>query len=61
MAENGSRVAEVSTKNRSPVLDERDAESSSFSSGGDAQAGVKGIEAISQTWTQWALIMAYVG
>ena len=27
----------------------------------DAQAGVKGIEAISQTWSKWALISAYVG
>jgi hypothetical protein len=27
----------------------------------DAQVGVKNIEAISQTWTQWALISAYLG
>lgn len=27
----------------------------------EAQAGVKGIEAISQTWTKWALIFAYLG
>lgn len=27
----------------------------------DAQAGVKQIEAISQTWTKWSLIIAYVG
>ena len=26
-----------------------------------AQAGVKGIEAISQTWTKWALVSAYLG
>ena len=27
----------------------------------DAQTGVKGIEAISQIWTKWSLIFAYVG
>ena len=27
----------------------------------EAQAGVKGIEAISQTWTKWALVFAYLG
>lgn len=27
----------------------------------DIQAGVQIIEAISQTWTQWSLISAYVG
>lgn len=27
----------------------------------EAQAGVKGIEAISQTWTKWALAFAYLG
>lgn len=27
----------------------------------EAQAGVKGIEAISQTWTKWSLVFAYVG
>ena len=27
----------------------------------DAQLGVKHIEAISQTWTRWSLISAYVG
>ena len=27
----------------------------------EAQTGVKGIEAISQTWTQWSLVIAYLG
>ena len=27
----------------------------------EAQAGVKGIEAISTTWTKWSLIVAYIG
>lgn len=27
----------------------------------EAQAGVKQIEAISQTWTKWSLIAAYIG
>lgn len=27
----------------------------------DIQRGVKNIEAISQTWTQWSLISAYIG
>ena len=34
---------------------------SSLSSDDDAQAGVKAIEAVSQTWSKWSLIMAYVG
>ena len=27
----------------------------------DAQHGVKNIEAVSQTWTKWALVAAYAG
>ena len=27
----------------------------------DTQTGVKNIEAISQTWTRWSLITAYLG
>lgn len=34
---------------------------SSVSSDDDTQAGVKNIEAISQTWSKWALVSAYVG
>ncbi|KAL6717146.1 hypothetical protein ACLMJK_005061 [Lecanora helva] len=37
------------------------AESRSSISTDDAQAGVKNIEAISQTWTAWSLIIAYFG
>ena len=33
---------------------------SSFSSD-ETQTGVKGIEAVSQTWTEWSLIAAYLG
>ena len=33
---------------------------SSFNSE-DVQAGVKNIEAVSQTWTHWSLIAAYFG
>ena len=36
-------------------------ERSSSSSDDDPQAGVKNIEAISQTWTKWSLVFAYVG
>lgn len=49
---NGPDVGQVAIANE----DDR----SSLSSG-DAQTGVKGIEAISQTWTQWSLIAAYLG
>lgn len=45
-------------KNRSLVVQD---ESSSLSSDEDAQAGVKNIEIISQTWSNWALIAAYAG
>ena len=38
-----------------------DAASSSSFVSDDAQTGVKGIEAISQTWTQSSLITAYLG
>lgn len=41
----------------SPVEDER----SSISSNDDTQAGVKRIEAVSQTWTTGSLVLAYVG
>ncbi|KAL8775382.1 MAG: hypothetical protein Q9209_000390 [Squamulea sp. 1 TL-2023] len=48
-----------------PTLSDReygreDDDGSSFSSH-DTQRGVKNIEAISQTWTKWALVAAYVG
>ncbi len=33
---------------------------SSFTSD-EAQNGVKNIEAVSQTWTHWSLIIAYLG
>ena len=47
-------------KNRSLVVQDGDGRSS-LSSDEDAQAGVKNIEIISQTWTTWALIAAYAG
>ena len=37
------------------------ADDASSLSSADAQAGVKGIEAISSTWTKTSLIIAYVG
>ena len=42
---------------------ERDDDSASFTSDDSIsiQAGVKGIEAISRSWTEWALIAAYTG
>ncbi|KAG7005405.1 hypothetical protein G7Y79_00020g049330 [Physcia stellaris] len=47
-------------KNRTLVVQHEDGRSS-LSSDEDAQAGVKNIEIISQTWTTWALIAAYAG
>ena len=41
------------------AVDARDDLSSATSN--EAQAGVKGIEAISTTWTKWSLIVAYAG
>ncbi len=41
-----------------PIVEEDDRSSlSSY----EAHAGVKGIEAISSTWSKWALIFAYIG
>ena len=45
-------------KNQVPV--EREFDQASFSSD-DTQTGVKTVEAVSQTWTQSALIAAYLG
>ena len=39
----------------------RDADEQSSLSSDEAQAGVKNIEAISQAWTKWSLIAAYLG
>lgn len=52
----GARVEE--NKSNAYVPDEDDRSSMSSY---DAQAGVKGIEAISQSWTKWALAFAYLG
>ena len=38
-----------------------DGEDSSSLSSGEYQPGVKNIEAVSQTWTMWALYMVYAG
>lgn len=38
-----------------------DADDQSSLSSYEPQAGVKSIEAISQTWTKWSLIAAYLG
>ena len=45
-------------KNQAPV--EREFDQASFSSD-ETQTGVKTVEAVSQTWTQSALIAAYLG
>ena len=58
MAEAGEPSAS-SGNSASTIVSDGD-DRSSFSSK-DAQQGVKGIEAISQTWTQWSLIAAYLG
>ena len=42
-------------------IDESHEEDRHSSSLDDAQIGVKNIEAISQTWTKWSLIFAYLG
>ena len=46
--------------NKNQALIDQD-EGSSMSSDDDAQAGVKTIEIISQTWTKWSLLSAYIG
>ena len=51
-------VVDEPDKNQS--LDHYD-DRSSLSSDDDAQAGVKAIEAVSQTWSKWSLLMAYLG
>ena len=38
-----------------------DACSQSSMTSDDTQNGVKGIEAVSQTWTKWSLVVAYLG
>ena len=39
----------------------RDADDQFSLSSSEPQAGVRNIEAISQTWTKWSLIVAYLG
>jgi hypothetical protein len=39
----------------------RDAYDGSSMSSDEAQAGVKGVEAVALTWTYWSLVAAYVG
>ena len=53
-----SMSAEQSSKANS--LGDHHDDQSSLSSD-DTQAGVKNIEAISQTWTKWSLVAAYAG
>lgn len=69
----GDPAASGHAAGKGPVEERADAVVSSSSSstsasasvaGSDtesAQTGVKGIEAISQTWTQWSLVIAYLG
>ena len=58
MAEITQETAPHYDKHQVPVGHEDDR--ASFSSD-ETQTGVKNIEAISQTWSQWALIAAYLG
>ena len=56
--------AEASTRTQhdkdQTYIHNHDDDQSSLSSD-NTQAGVKNIEAISQTWTKWSLISAYLG
>ena len=58
---------EESVEDRTSTRPDKDAsiapevESRSSISSDESQSGVKNIEAVSQTWTQWSLIVAYVG
>ena len=58
MSSVGEAASTEPSKNQ-PLVDQD--ERSSVSSDDDAQAGVKNIEIISQTWTKWALLSAYIG
>ena len=58
MAEASKESMPHHDKNQVPV--EREFDQASFSSD-ETQVGVKTVEAISQTWTQSALIAAYLG
>lgn len=46
--------------NKDQLAVEHDHDRDLFSSD-ETQTGVKNIEAVSQTWTQWSLIAAYLG
>ena len=48
-------------KDTAVVNDDHYEEDDASVDSGQAQEGVKRIEAISQTWTKWSLIVAYVG
>ena len=54
-------VRPTSEADKNPVAIANAEDRSSLSSDDEAQAGVKGIEAISQTWTKWSLVAAYLG
>lgn len=58
MSSDGEAALAEPSKNQ-PLVDQ--VEGSSTSSDDDAQAGVKNIEIISQTWTKWSLLCAYIG
>ena len=58
MSSIGEAASAEPSKNQ-PLVDQD--ERSSVSSDDDVQAGVKNIEIISQTWTKWSLLSAYIG
>jgi hypothetical protein len=49
-----------SRNNKDQSAEEYEYDSASIKSD-ETQTGVKNIEAVSQTWTQWSLIAAYLG
>ena len=58
MSSTGEGASGEPSKNQALVDQD---EGSSVSSDDDAQAGVRNIEIISQTWTKWSLLSAYAG
>lgn len=56
--QDGAATARTQDKGHAYVSD---ADDQSSLSSYETQAGVKNIEAISQTWTKWSLIAAYLG
>ena len=54
-------TASTAPRNKEQSFIPHDDDRSSLNSYDSVQAGVKNIEAISQTWTRWSLVSAYLG